>query len=84
MLLCWWGGFRMISALRGPAPGVSTGEARIYPGADAWNADVADRASRRGRRVVPDVPIEIVERPGRGLSHVRDCWNCAAARGPAG
>ena len=84
MFLCWWGAFRMARALREVNRGVSSGQARLHCGADAGFADVARRVSGRRRRVVPDVAIENVERPGSGVPHVHGGWDCAAARGATG
>ena len=47
------------------------------------SADVASGLSRCGRRMVSDVAIHYVERPGSRVSHVHCAWDRTADCGPS-
>ncbi len=71
MILCWWGGFRLMRALRGSAEAFNQSK-RVAIAALAcallmWM--VAFLARRR--RVVPHVAVENLERRGRRLPRLR-------------
>jgi hypothetical protein len=56
-VLLWWGVVRLLRA--------------VDPGTHAVAADVAGGFSRGRRRVVPDVAVARVERPGSGIQEFR-------------
>jgi len=52
---------------------IQCGQAPGRDGAHSLFADVAGSLSLRRRRMVPDVAVAYVERPGPGIPHVRNC-----------
>ena len=59
-------------------------ETRGRGSADAFAADVARGFSGCRRRVVSDVAVAYLERPGRGIPHVRGCGVRAVVAAAAG
>ena len=70
MILCWWGGLRLAKTFRSPAARVPPSQARGDCGANPGSADVACGLPECGRRVVSDVAVKNLERPGSRLPHV--------------
>ena len=83
-LLCWWGGFRMVKALRGTPAAFQYCQTSFHRRAGTQSADVAGRISGRRWRMVLDVAIENLERSRCCFSDVHGDWDCVAARRATG
>ncbi len=70
MFLCWWGGVRLARAARSNSRRIQSSQAHSNHRANDQPADVASSFPDGRRRVVPDVAIENMERPGSCLPHV--------------
>ena len=75
MILCWWGGIKLVRNLKTPAQAFQYAKNTAIIGTNARRAVVADCISNDRRRMVLDVAVAEVERSGSRLPHVRNHGN---------